>query len=498
MDLFSPGFVSALLAIIAIDLVLAGDNAIVIALVARRLPAHLQRVTIIAGTVGAVVVRVLMTLAIVWLLGIPWLQFAGGLLLVWIAWKLLAPDGNQSHEAHISAGQTTLAGAIRTIVVADAIMGLDNVLGVAGAAHGNMMLVIIGLLVSVPIMIFGSTLILKWVERFPAIIYLGAAILAWTAVKMIVSEPMLKEFFARETWVALLLYVVVIGGVLVSGMLRGRRHTRELGNADYPNAHAPAAAAAEAAASAGDAAMADMLAPQAGVIASATHGPAMPHVPVPPTVVPQSVVAPSSVAHSSVAQSAIPQTAVSEQTLTHAAPDSLLEEEDKMMRVLVPVDGSRHALQALRHVLTEARRASDPRHVVLLNVQPLLPRHASRFLSASTRRSWRQDRASKAMESAAEMLRQAGLSWQPVTATGDAASAIADCAQAYGMHKVVMGTDKKGALARFFKDSVTSRVMELSPVPVEIVAREEASALERFGIPAGIGAGLALLLLAEE
>jgi YjbE family integral membrane protein len=471
MDLFSPGFVSALLAIIAIDLVLAGDNAIVIALVARRLPAHLQRMTIIAGTVGAVVVRVLMTLAIVWLLGIPWLQFAGGLLLIWIAWKLLAPDANQGHNAHIAAGQTTLAGAIRTIVVADAVMGLDNVLGVAGAAHGNMMLVIIGLLVSVPIMIFGSTLILKWVERFPAIIYLGAAILAWTAVKMIVSEPMLKEFFARETWVALLLYVVVIGGVVASGMLRGRRHSRELENADYANAPAPVATVTEAA-------TADGLAPHASVIASATHDPV--------------------ISQSAMPQSAIIQTAVSEQTLTHAVPDSLLEEEDKMMRVLVPVDGSRHALQALRHVLTEARRASDPRYVVLLNVQLLLPRHASRFLSASTRRSWRQERASKAMESAAEMLRQAGLSWQPVTATGDAAVAIAHCAQEYGVHKVVMGTDKKGALARFFKDSVTSRVMELSPVPVEIVAREEASALERFGIPAGIGAGLALLLLAEE
>lgn len=468
MELFSPGFVPALLAIIAIDLVLAGDNAIVIALVARRLPAHLQRRTIIIGTVGAVVVRVLMTLAIVWLLGIPWLQLAGGLLLIWIAWKLLAPDAQHSHEPAVAAGQATLGGAIRTIVVADAIMGLDNVLGVAGAAHGNMLLVVIGLLVSVPIMIFGSTLILKWVERYPAIIYLGAGILAWTAVKMITTEPMLKEFFADNNWVALALYVAVIGAVLASGMLRSRRSHQEMANTDYPLV--PVAPANENASQTVEASTSP---------AQAQPAPATMQADSPAMQMPQAAVSPAPAP-------------------SHAMSISSLEEEDKMMRVLVPVDGSRHALQALRHVLNEARRASDPRFVVLMNVQPLLPRHASRFLPLSTRRDWRLERSNKAMEEAALLLRQAGLNWQPVTATGDPAGAIAHVAGEYGMHKVVMGTDKKGALARFFQDSVTSRVMELSPVPVEVVAREEASALERFGIPAGIGAGLALLLLAEE
>ncbi len=465
MDLMSPGFVPALLAIIAIDLVLAGDNAIVIALVARRLPPHLQRLTIIAGTAGAVVVRVLMTLAIVWLLGIPWLQLAGGLLLIWIAWKLLAPEGQHSHAPELAAGQATLGSAIRTIVVADAIMGLDNVLGVAGAAHGNMLLVIIGLLVSVPIMIFGSTLILKWVERFPAIIYLGAGILAWTAAKMIVSEPMLKDFFASHTWVALLTYVGLIGAVLASGMLRARRSHREIGNTDHPGALDPAADAVHVAQVARAADAADAAMPAVAADASPTQA-SQPVVDVP--------------------------------NAARSLPQTSLEEEDKMMRVLVPMDGSRHALQALRHVLTEARRATDPRFVLLVNVQPLLPRHAARFLPLSTRRNWRLERSRKSMEAAQALLRQAGLNWQSLTATGDAAVAIAACAQEYGMHKVVMGTDKKGALARFFQDSVTSRVMELSSVPVEIVAREEASALQRFGIPAGIGAGLALLLLAEE
>lgn len=236
MELFSAEFLSALLAIIAIDLVLAGDNAIVIALVARRLPQHQQRMTIILGTAGAVVVRAVMTLLIVWLLNIPWLQFTGGLLLVWIAYKLLAPDDKDEDEnAHLPAGQVTLASAIRTIVVADAVMGLDNVLGVAGAAHGSFMLVVIGLLISVPIMIFGSTLILKWVERFPIIIYIGAGVLAWTAVKMIVTDGMTKEYFAANELFAYGLYAVVIIGILGSGFLRARK-ARELEERDYPAA----------------------------------------------------------------------------------------------------------------------------------------------------------------------------------------------------------------------------------------------------------------------
>ncbi len=233
MELFSPAFFSALLAIIMIDLVLAGDNAIVIALVARRLPAHQQRLTIILGTVGAVVVRVIMTLLIVWLLNIPWLQFSGGLLLVWIAYKLLAPDANHDEHSNLTVGEVSLASAIRTIVVADAVMGLDNVLGVAGAAHGDFLLVIIGLLISIPIMVLGSTLILRWVERFPAIIYIGAGVLAWTAVKMIVTEAKLREYFQANEMMAWVLYVIVIGGVLGSGMMRSKR-SRELQQTDHP------------------------------------------------------------------------------------------------------------------------------------------------------------------------------------------------------------------------------------------------------------------------
>ncbi|WP_353155068.1 TerC family protein [Herminiimonas fonticola] len=220
MDMFSAEFLSALMAIIVIDLVLAGDNAIVIALVARKLPQHLQRITIIGGTLGAVAVRVTMTLAIVWLLNVPGLLLVGGLLLVWIAYKLLAPVQEEKKGVHLSASQVGLWAAIRTIIVADAVMGLDNVLGVAGAAQGEFMLVVVGLLISIPIMVVGSTLILKWVERYPVIIYVGAAVLAWTAAKMIVQEPMMSEFFGQNPFLLWLLYGLVIGGVVLSGLLR--------------------------------------------------------------------------------------------------------------------------------------------------------------------------------------------------------------------------------------------------------------------------------------
>jgi YjbE family integral membrane protein len=152
MELFSAEFFSALFAIIIIDLALAGDNAIVIALAARELPPALQKRAILWGTFGAIAVRVVMTMAVVWLLGIPGLMAAGGAILVWIACKLLKPQGGQGgHEVKSAA---TFWGAMQTIVIADAAMGLDNVLAVAGAAHGSFALVVIGLLISIPI-VFG-------------------------------------------------------------------------------------------------------------------------------------------------------------------------------------------------------------------------------------------------------------------------------------------------------------------------------------------------------
>lgn len=217
MELFSPQFFSALAAIIVIDLVLAGDNAIVIALAARSLPRHLQRRAVVWGALGAVVVRTLMTLAVVWLLKVPGLLLVGGLLLVWIAYRLLVPENERGREVRSGAG---FWGAIKTIVVADAVMGLDNVLAVAGAAHGSHLLVVIGLLISIPIVVWGSTIILRWIERFPAIVYVGAGVLALTAAKMITAEPLVREYLASVSWA---IHGAIIGGVLVLGYLQNRR-----------------------------------------------------------------------------------------------------------------------------------------------------------------------------------------------------------------------------------------------------------------------------------
>lgn len=228
MELFTAPWWSALLAIILIDLVLAGDNAIVIALAARSLPKDLQKKAIIWGTVGAIVVRSAMTVAVVWLLKIPGLMLVGGLGLVWIAYKLLADQGGGEHEGPVA---NTFWGAMKTIVIADALMGVDNVLGVAGAAHGAFDLVIIGLLISVPIVVFGSTMVLKLVERFPLIINIGAAVLALTAAKMIVSERLLSSIYggagsataALQTFAQWATYALAVTVVLGGGWLATRR-----------------------------------------------------------------------------------------------------------------------------------------------------------------------------------------------------------------------------------------------------------------------------------
>jgi YjbE family integral membrane protein len=216
VELFSAPWWSALLAIVLIDLVLAGDNAIVIALAARSLPPELQKKAILWGTVGAIGVRAIMTLGVVWLLQVPGLMLVGGLGLLWIAYKLLADREDSGHDG---PAVTTFWGAMKTIVVADALMGIDNVLGVAGAAHGAMDLVVIGLLVSVPIVVYGSSVVLKLVERFPFIIQLGAAVLAFTAAKMIVDEPLLNELFDPPAHAPLrwALYVVAVVGVCGAG-----------------------------------------------------------------------------------------------------------------------------------------------------------------------------------------------------------------------------------------------------------------------------------------
>jgi len=218
--ILTPEFWSALAAIVVVNLVLSGDNAIVIALAARKLPGNLQRRAIVWGTLGAVAVRVILTAGVLWLLTLPGLSFTGGLLLVAIAYQLLTGDSEGGGNITPASG---FWGAMRTIVVADAVMGLDNVLGVAGAAGGNLALVILGLAISIPIVVWGSTLILRSIQRFPALLYAGGVVLASTAAKMVTDEPLVRELLEGRTAAVPAVYIAVVGGTLVLAWLRNRR-----------------------------------------------------------------------------------------------------------------------------------------------------------------------------------------------------------------------------------------------------------------------------------
>ena len=186
MDLTSAAFWAALGSIILANVVLSGDNAVVIALAARALPPQQQRKAIFWGSGAAIVMRIVLTIIAVEMLRWPWLKILGGLLLLYIGVTLLAEeedgDGGEAREGGLLA-------AIRTILVADLVMSLDNVLAVAAAAKGNTPLLVIGLAISIPLIIFGSTLLLKVMERFPIIITLGAALLGFLAGEMILTDP---------------------------------------------------------------------------------------------------------------------------------------------------------------------------------------------------------------------------------------------------------------------------------------------------------------------
>ena len=181
----------ALGAIILIDVVLGGENALVIAMAANKLPPELRRKAMLWGTFGAVAVRFACVAALTYLLMIPGLRLIGGLALLYIAYKLVkGNDGD--HEVKAA---DTFWGAMGTIVMADAVMGLDNALAIAGAAGGNWWLIIFGLLVSVPIILFGSTLVAKIMERWPKTIWIGAGVLVVVAIQMIINEPIIKNIF---------------------------------------------------------------------------------------------------------------------------------------------------------------------------------------------------------------------------------------------------------------------------------------------------------------
>jgi YjbE family integral membrane protein len=207
-QLFSAASLSALLAIVLIDLVLAGDNALVIGLAARNLPRQAQRKVIFWGTFVAIAVRALMAILVVYILALPGFMVAGAIALVWIARKLLTPDPDAAGSQAAVVPAVSFAVALRTIVVADAIMGIDNVLGIGGVAAGSILLIVLGLAISVPIIVWGSHLVIRLVDRFPSIILLGGAVLAWTAYSMIVREPLLAPWLADHTAAKLVIAIL--------------------------------------------------------------------------------------------------------------------------------------------------------------------------------------------------------------------------------------------------------------------------------------------------
>lgn len=221
MEILSMQFLMALGTIVLMDLLLGGDNAVVIAMAANKLPASLRKKAIYIGTAGAVVIRLIMTFIAVWLLTIPYLQALGGLILLPIAVKLLVPaEQNESVEASDS-----LMGAVKTIIIADAAMGIDNVLAIAGASHGSFLLVALGFLISIPIIVGGSTLIGRIMDRFPVVLYAGAGLLGWTAGSMIVHDKILGTLLtsAVGSWSALAVQILLAAGVMLTGFWLSRR-----------------------------------------------------------------------------------------------------------------------------------------------------------------------------------------------------------------------------------------------------------------------------------
>lgn len=229
MDLLNTAFLVALLKIIWVNVLLSGDNAVVIALAARNLPGAQQKRAIVFGSGAAIVLRVVLTLFAVQLLQLPWLKLIGSALLLWIGIQLLA-DNDDEAEVH---AHTSLWGAVRTILIADLVMSLDNVIAVAAAANSapeglRVPLLVVGLGLSIPLIIFGSTLLLKVMQRFPSIITLGAALLGFVAGEMATTDTAVHEWF--ETHMHGLDYAISLSGavfVVVVGLLLSRRGKAE-------------------------------------------------------------------------------------------------------------------------------------------------------------------------------------------------------------------------------------------------------------------------------
>jgi nucleotide-binding universal stress UspA family protein len=281
-------------------------------------------------------------------------------------------------------------------------------------------LVVCGLLISIPIVIWGSQLILKLVERHPVIVYIGAGVLAWTAVKMFTSEPLLRDFFVSYPVLTWALYFSVVGGVVGAGFLVNHREVRT-----RISAH-----------------------------------------------VVDSLVSPA-------------------QTIVVARPT---QGATAMSKVLLPVDGSPNSLRAVRHVVNQYL-GDHSAELHLLHVRTPFSQHVARFVSRGSRMQFHREEGQKALAGAREMLKRYGVPFVEHIELGDKAETITSAAQRLNVSQIVMGTARKNSFTRLVEDSVTNRVLELTQVPVQVVAGDAVSPLERFGVPAGIAA-LVLLAIA--
>jgi YjbE family integral membrane protein len=386
MSFTDPEFWIALLQIIGVNIVLSGDNAVVIALAARGLPAEQQKRAVAWGSGAAVVMRIVLTIAAVELLRLPYLKLVGAGLLLWIAVQLLVPE--DEGEGHGSA-VGNLASAVKTILLADLVMSLDNVIAVAAAAKGNTVLLVVGLAISIPLVVFASRVLLVLMDRFPIIITLGAALLGWVAGDMAVTDPVDKPWVDAQAaflhWGAPL--VCAVGVVLFGKWLASRKTASRA-------AARPAALPAAAGASPG-----------------------------------------------------------------------------QLQRVLLAVDGSSGAEQAVRRLLSLRAdlRDGSALNVHLLNVQRPVSGDVARFIPGQTLEDYHHERSEKALAPARALLDTAGLARQEVRRVGDPGPTIAEVAREKACDLIVMGARGLGTHSAALLGSVTQSTIEHAAVPVLVV-----------------------------
>jgi YjbE family integral membrane protein len=384
----TPVFWLALLQIIGVNIVLSGDNAVVIALAARSLPPAQQKQAIFWGSSAAVVMRIILTIVAVELLKLPVLKLIGALLLLWIAVQLLLPEEDGEGEGQAIS---SMAAAIRTILIADLVMSLDNVIGVAAVAKGSMLLLIIGLAISIPLVIFASTLLLKVMERYPIIVTLGAALLGYVAGEMGATDPLVVPWIeANAAWLHTALPIA--GVVIVIGLgklLAARAVAKEEGR---------------------------------------------PLVEI------------------------------------EGAPGESTVGDTTMHKLLLPIDGSDASLRAVDRLLTMRAWYKEPLEIHLLNVQHVLHKDVSQFVSAEDMKSYYHDEGLKELAAARALLDRAGVPYQHHVVIGDlAAETIAHFVRDHGIGQILMCTHGRSAVADLVLGSVAKGMLQHTDVPVTLV-----------------------------